>query len=43
MYVLSKRYQKQPDNTPLNDSIANSRKLSEPGAKWLGGISDKIE
>jgi len=43
LYVLSMRYQKQPDNTPQNDSIAINRKLSEQGAKWLGGVSDKIE
>ncbi len=28
------RYQKKPDNTPQNDSIAINRKLSEQGAKW---------
>jgi len=40
LFVLSTRYQKQPDNAPQNDSIAIDRKLSEQGANWLGGVSD---
>jgi len=37
------RHQKQPDNIPQNDLTAINRKLSEQGAKWLDGVSHKVE